>query len=96
MAALKRAVQVLGGPTIEGIPEDQPDTLWELCKLYARDVKIGDQDRPKLDDAVEATVDGGSYRTTPSSTIQGHPVRLWEGSTAEMNVWRYSKTYRVE
>ena len=38
MAALRRAFQVIGDPTIEGIPEDQLEQLWQLRKLYARKI----------------------------------------------------------
>ncbi|KEF50845.1 uncharacterized protein A1O9_13101 [Exophiala aquamarina CBS 119918] len=36
MAALRRAFQVISDPTIEGIPEDQLEQLWQLRRLYAR------------------------------------------------------------
>jgi len=38
MAALRRAFQVIGDPSIEGIPEDQLEQLWQLRKLYARKI----------------------------------------------------------
>jgi hypothetical protein len=42
MAALRRAFQVLGDPTVEGIPEEQLKQLWELRKLYARKLAPAD------------------------------------------------------
>ena len=36
MAALKRALQILGDPVVEGIPAGQLEKLWELRKLYSK------------------------------------------------------------
>ena len=36
MAALKRAFQILGDPSVEGITEEQLESLWKLRKLYSR------------------------------------------------------------
>ncbi|KAL6240642.1 hypothetical protein RBB50_012469 [Rhinocladiella similis] len=36
MTALRRAFQVISDPTIEGIPEEQLEQLWQMRKLYAR------------------------------------------------------------
>ncbi|KAK5215852.1 hypothetical protein LTR96_011322 [Exophiala xenobiotica] len=42
MAALRRAFQIVGNPTLEGIPEDQLEQLWQLRQLYARRIASTD------------------------------------------------------
>ncbi|KAK5008198.1 hypothetical protein LTR28_004294 [Elasticomyces elasticus] len=53
MAALKRAFQTVFSPTVEGIPEETHRALYELSRLYKRNVEIGEhsttnnsEDRP--------------------------------------------------
>jgi hypothetical protein len=38
MAALRRAFQIVGDPSVEGIPEEQLEKLWELRKLYSKKI----------------------------------------------------------
>ncbi|TKA61113.1 hypothetical protein B0A49_12752 [Cryomyces minteri] len=56
MAALKRAFQILGDPVVKGIPEEQMNALWELRKLYAREVVLPKQIGPNPDDGEAVAV----------------------------------------
>ncbi|KIV89118.1 hypothetical protein PV10_08718 [Exophiala mesophila] len=61
MAALRRAFQVISDPTVEGIPEDQLEQLWQLRKLYARRIPCADTHESHTSDVADQDI---GHRTT--------------------------------